>query len=360
MELFIEKDGIKIYQNLTQEQLNNYDSNIWKYRQRETKESDIFTPLKPSTLTAEGILSNISFHEQKLIKILPIPEGNILQIGCNFGELINKNYKKPEQKKKSNRGRKPKPKNNNKKRKVQGSGKFFSSQITFEIKHSSNDQQYKIKLFRTGKLQAPGIKTANMLDLLDPIKTLVQYLQAVFPKQIKLTSLKAVMRNYTCSLRNKNWFVKRNEFENLLRQLKNVNYQKEQFIKKIEPTFGNLSSYISQFITFNEMNIAEILNNCERYPSLQIKFRRPIPGSVFKKVTIKVLRSGKINFDGGNSEKEIEELYYWLQNCIYQHRHLIIYDVKNDDYVQSDCSDTSVYDGEYSEDDMWWHDEELL
>ena len=119
--------------------------------------------------------------------------------------------------------------------------------------------------------------------------------------------------------------------------------------------------FIVQFIKINPIGVAEILNNCERYPGLQIKFRRPTKKNPVKKVTIKILRSGKINFDGGNSEKEIEELYYWLQDYIYSNQDVIIYDKENDNFELSDCSDDSIYD-DYEEEDLWWHglEEEFL
>ena len=46
--------------------------------------------------------------------------------------------------------------------------------------------------------------------------------------------------------------------------------------------------------------ISEISLNGERYPGLLVKFLRPIPGKEGKKLTIKILSSGKINLDGAN------------------------------------------------------------
>jgi hypothetical protein len=52
-----------------------------------------------------------------------------------------------------------------------------------------------------------------------------------------------------------------------------------------------------------------------------------MPDDRDKKTTVKLLKKGKINFDGGNSEFEIEELYYWLQ-LIYINNPSIIVDVE--------------------------------
>ena len=38
-----------------------------------------------------------------------------------------------------------------------------------------------------------------------------------------------------------------------------------------------------------------------------------MPGDPIKKTTVKLLKKGKINFDGANSEYEVQELYYWLE-----------------------------------------------
>ena len=51
-----------------------------------------------------------------------------------------------------------------------------------------------------------------------------------------------------------------------------------------------------------------------------------MPDDRDKKTTVKLLKKGKINFDGGNSEYEIEELYYWLQ-LIYINNPNIIVDI---------------------------------
>ena len=53
-------------------------------------------------------IKNILFIESELIEKLSNPTGNILKIGCNFGEKKNINYKEPKPIIKSNKGRKPK------------------------------------------------------------------------------------------------------------------------------------------------------------------------------------------------------------------------------------------------------------
>ena len=95
------------------------------------------------------------------------------------------------------------------------------------------------------------------------------------------------------------------------------------------------------------MNIAEIQNNCERYFGIKIKFYRPVPWKLDKKTTIKILRSGKINFDGGNSEIEIKELYYWLQWIIIKNYKDVIYTNETPNVgSESDTDYSSLYDSD--------------
>ena len=101
----------------------------------------------------------------------------------------------------------------------------------------------------------------------------------------------------------------------------------------------------------NAIDIAEIQNNCERYFGLILKFYRPVPWKLSKKTTIKILRSGKINIDGGNSVEEAYELYYWLENVFLKNYETIIYDPSNieDESDEYDIgSGGSVYDEDLS------------
>ena len=103
------------------------------------------------------------------------------------------------------------------------------------------------------------------------------------------------------------------------------------------------------------IRIAYVIYNSERFSGLIIKFKRPIQHytSPDKKVTIKVMMSGKINFDGGNSEIEIRELYYWIKNFFCSVRDKIFVNINNVNPSiclkgdnDENCSDSgeSIYD----------------
>ena len=164
------------------------------------------------------------------------------------------------------------------------------------------------------------------------------------------------MRNYTCRVKNTSLTIDLNKLE------KKINDEKKiigtassiiyyQFFRRYIKE-GPLDS-IFHYLDINEMRISEINNNCERYPGLLVKFSRPMPGKKDKKLTLKILSSGKINFDGGNSELEINEMYYWLQYIFIKYWDTIMFDPTKPDSeseTDSNMSDFS-YDSIYDDDE---------
>jgi hypothetical protein len=357
---------------------NDYDylSKIQLYEKYQNIKNNIFTPLVSSTLTIKGSFSNIMFNEEELINTLDIPDGgDILKICCNYGEIMNKNpsYKYPEAKKKvSNRGRKPKIKIKSK-RKLQGSGKYFSSQITFEIYNSDNGKIYKIKLFRNGRFQIPGGNIPYMSDVIKPLITLKIYLRKQFlDDDIKVVYLISVMRNYICKLLDNNLLIKLNDLECILKENKTKNNLPNPIFNYLENNktalinYFNISEntikYTQEYIGkySNRIQIAEIQNNCERYFGLIVKFCRPVPWKINKRTTIKILRSGKINIDGSNSIEESIELYLWLISLFIEYKNEILHDTNAIDDNNSDCSigsGYSIYDDEVDETYLLYEDE---
>lgn len=328
-------NDIKIYTGTTELSKKNILNSILYYKNHINENEKVFTELVPSTLTAKGQFTNINFNEEDIIDMLKIPNrGYILKIGCNYGVIINPNpsYDPPEEKlRTSNRGRKPKIKPKSK-RKVQGTGKFFSSQITFEIYNPETIKIYKIKLFRNGRFQVPGVEQPDMSDLINPINTLKDYLIDQFmDESIKVEYFISVMRNYICRISDPNILIRLNDLEILFKSQKDtestINYHKN--------------------IEENTINMAEIQNNCERYFGLIIKFNRPVPWKLDKRTTIKILRSGKINIDGGNSIEEIYQLYYWLEYTFIKYKSTILFDISKslDDSTDYDTEgNESIYD----------------
>lgn len=353
---YVRVNGIKIYTGTTKYSINQLKNNIKYYKGLLNTEDKLFTELLPSTLTAKGKFNNICFNEEEIIDMLTVPDGGyILKIGCNYGEIINKNpgYAKPLPRIRiSNRGRKPKTKPKSK-RKLQGSGRYFSSQMTFEIYNEDNGKIYKIKLFRNGGFQVPGVNKPDMSDLIKPICILRDYLRDEFlDESINVVYFISVMRNYICKINNNQLLIRLNELETLFKQYKDE-YDNNPIYDLVDniniDIIPNIKNEIKEYIgeKNNIIGMAEIQNNCERYFGLILKFYRPVPWKMNKRTTIKILRSGKINIDGGNSIEEAYELYHWLEHIFVDNYDSIIYDPDSfipDSDEYSVGSGISIYD----------------
>jgi hypothetical protein len=327
-------DNIKIYDGTTNRIRIDYNKKI-KYLKSTLNNKLILSNLKTSTLTVKGKMSNILFDEKILIKQLSIPTGYINKIKSKYGTLINPEYKEQEPPKPSTRGRKP----DKKKEK-----KFFNTQITFYIAKEPKNI-YIIKLFRNGVFQVSGIKFKTMSDLIPIANILKEYLILNIKKDIQIIEFKAVMRNYKCHIKNSNSLISLKKMENLLKQEKqnaNYNYIIDALIQdniKSE-TYNLLKEYISGY---NLMNIAEITYISGK--SLNIKLYRHKPDHLEKKITIKIYIKGKINFDGFNSQIEVEEAYYWLNYIFKKYENIILIDknsIKNE--AEEDTDKESIYD----------------
>lgn len=341
-QLYVIKDGIKIFDGINQDVKTTYERKI-SAMSSWVKEK-LLTPLQPSTLTAQGIMSGVHFDERNLIEILPNPTGAILMIGCNYGELFNPEYKPVVKTKVSGRGRKPKPKKESK-RKTQGNGKYFSSQITFLIRHPELNTDYKIKLFRNGVFQVPGVHNPTMLDLVLPVKILREYLTGVFTTEIQIMNFTAVMRNYKSKLLDDNLHVCLERLEEIIVKEKSPANYKHTIDYMSSPLLDRHRDAVRAMMKFyNPLNIAEMTYNTDRCSSLIIKFYRPSIADNGKKTTVKLLKKGKINFDGGNSQQEVDELYHWLEYIYTKYAAEILFDIHT--ITNSYASDTSSGTGE--------------
>lgn len=348
-------DGIKIYTGTTQYSQKKIKQTTNEYKSSILPSQKLFTTLEPSTLTAKGKFTNICFNEEDVIDMLDPPVGGyILKIGCNYGVIENKcpDYIKPPARTRiSNRGRKPKVRVKSK-RKLQGTGAYFSSQLTFEIYSPETEKIYKIKLFRNGGFQVPGVNHPDMTDLITPINILRDYLRQQFMDDtIKITYFISVMRNYICRLNNNNMLIRLNELETLFKTQKDT-YSENPIHDLVDSLNLHSQDIIKKYIgkKCNKIGIAEVQNNCERYFGLILKFYRPVLWKMNKRTTIKILRSGKINIDGGNSEEESYELYHWLESIFVDYQASIIFD-KDSAYSESSEYDIgsggSVYDDDF-------------
>lgn len=267
-------------------------------------------------------------------------------------------------KKNSSRGRKVKEKKKNK-RKIQGTGLYFSSQVSFDMYNYINHKITKIKIFRNGNFQVPGVKKPDMSDLVNSISLLKDYLNYVKflylendeirENMVEIPYIISVMRNYTCRISNENITILLNELQDALYFEKNMELSKKplslymKFINNLDIS-DSMRYNIFKYCNLGFYQISEISLNNERYPGILVKFLRPIPANETKKLTVKILSSGKINMDGCTSEIEVYEIYYWMQYIFSKYWSEIIYDNGN---IQAEVvsSDTmsgyeSIYDSE--------------
>jgi hypothetical protein len=254
----------------------------------------IFTELTPSTLTAQGRLSNVSFNEQDLILALK-PSGSVKKIGCNYGIVYNSDYDEPEiPVKKSNRGRKPKDKKK-KNRKNQGNGKFFNSQLTLYIQYAKYENKlYKAKLFRNGTIEIPGGLEPSMGDIKYVSDVICEAIGRVLVEDVNIINLYSIMRNYKFTIISNNALI-------------SINKLKNKFIQSVDEGDALVK------------DVCQIKYNSERYPGLIVKFSTPIPTNLSKETTIKMFQSGKVNIDGSVSEEQAWYYYNILNEFYLKH-----------------------------------------
>jgi hypothetical protein len=119
------------------------------------------------TINLSANMSGINFNEETF-KL--VPNANTVQIVSNYDEIAGPLFVETKPRVMSTRGRKPKEKVIKLRgvRKVQGSGKCFCSQITIIVLLPEYSPiALKIKVFRTGSIQIPGLNNDQIPGLFD-------------------------------------------------------------------------------------------------------------------------------------------------------------------------------------------------
>lgn len=278
------------------------------------RETDLFTKPQVTTITMEGFLSGVNCHEERLIEGIEADE-DFVRIKCNFGDRTYPKYQPPVKVKKSNRGRKKKPPKVHK-RKRQGTGECFNSQTTFVMPSSraivcdgvvpSDVEIYKFKVFRTGKIQLPGLRTTVVIDdVMELTKKLVELLNFQLhpcdtdPTKItKLVNLNPVMKNYKFRVKkpSEQWIVNLAELRQLLHQKR----QNDDGPKIFDIKYTRQETKLS------------------------VRFRTPIPGKAKKRVRVNIFQSGKINILGGHSKKTTDEICEFIHSLFAEHLNTIL------------------------------------
>ena len=162
--------------------------------------ASLFTEILNSTCSVEGKYEGVEFHEIDFTEILE-PFGTVVRIKSNYGDIVNPDYAE-EPVVKSNRGRKKveKPKKN---RVMQGNGSNMNSCIQFVVINKMSKhvkKRYKIKVFRNGKIQIPGVLDEDLGDVMQPLEDLCAYLDRYLVTRVSLHPIHSTMRNYKFNL----------------------------------------------------------------------------------------------------------------------------------------------------------------
>lgn len=255
-------------------------------------ETYLFSSPINTTNTTSGHVSNVDFMEEELIQHVS-PDENIVVYRCNYGKEVYVGYTEPVIIKKTNRGRKKKEKKK-KPRKKQGNGTDFNSQMTFIVKSTmyetpdgvvpSDTPVYKIKVFRNGKIQLPGMSR----DAVDDAVACTYLVQDELNRLLhdgrevsKITYLNPVMKNYRIRIKldqlglNGVAIVSLSMLKTLLTQYRERPHEEE-------PPHPAIFD-----IKYDEGET-----------KLSIKFSTPIPNKPKKKTRVNLMTRGKINILG--------------------------------------------------------------
>jgi TATA-box binding protein (TBP) (component of TFIID and TFIIIB) len=291
------------------------------------EETHIFSSPVSTTNTMEGYLSNVTFHERDLIQEL-IPDENLVLYRCNYGKLKFDGYTEPVKVRKTNRGRKKKEKKK-KLRKKQGEGIDFNSQITFVVRSSLTPEVideivpygtkvYKFKIFRTGKLQLPGVHQYLIDDVITCTRKIVDVLNFHLhpaesdPAKIsRVININPVMKNYKFIVKLPPGHIIDME---TLRQIL-ARERERQFGDAIpDDVHEGVPDHPSIFM----------LKYTRQDTKLSIKFSTPIYKKPKKKTRINIFMRGKINILGAFNAKVTKQI------CDYLHW---IFETNYDDLV---------------------------
>lgn len=282
----------------------------------ETAFSDLplFTDPISTTNTMEGYLSNVSFHERDLIDEL-MPDENIVVYRCNYGKMQYELYTEPVRLRKTNRGRKKKEKKK-KLRKKQGSGIDFNSQITFVVRSElvevvdgivpADSKVYKFKIFRTGKLQLPGVHQRLIDDVIVGVEKIARVLNFHLhtgekdpAKLTQIVNINPVMKNYKFMLKIPSGKIL--DMEELKNILKN---------EKALPTCEHPGIFMVKYT--------------RQDTKLSIKFATPIYKKPKKMTRINIFMRGKINVLGAFDINTTREICEYLHKIFIENYDLLV------------------------------------
>ena len=311
----------------------------------------LFTSLIHSTTSIQGKFKNLLIDENNTSQYQP--KGRIICIESNYGINTTDGYNPKKIQKKNTKGRKKNIKIY--KRKRQGNGTQFNSQIQFHIRpenkiEGKEDKIYKIKCFRKETFNVPGVLLYDWRDVMPVLNELCQYHRDINSNpNIKIENVYPFLVNFKCRLKNENLLIILNNIVKRLESYKTDQSERKEIIEILDnsPISKTLKNSIMKHMPINRLSMTEIKYESERFPSgITVKFIRPNvrikkDSDYEAKSTIKIFKSGKINFDHSQTIEQADDLYYWLNDFIKKNIKYVIYDKDNIVSDDSSCSSDS-------------------
>lgn len=333
-------------------------------------DSDKFYQLKHSTASIKFSIENsgvaLRFLETDLIKKVKSTDGilcstnsaTIVKIGCNFGEVLMDGYtEKTPKRNYTNRGRKKVAGKN--KRKVQGSGKYFNSQLTlfvklnlstfkqkiyidikkrkvnygiYEIdKHDKNEDGecrllsciYQVKIFRNGQGQIPGLKTENMKEVKKILIPVKKFFNMKMNKKYNIVNFYRFIQNYKTSL------------------IADMNYE----IAKLRDFFAGQDNgtYPKKIYRVKSSTHSKLL----------VYFNTPIIMDKDKRTNLTIYRKGSVNIDGAINRYSANQILSYFEKILDEHKEFLFDPNKEPDEEESSESSSSTVEESSSTDSSW-------
>jgi hypothetical protein len=321
--------------------------------------NDSLTDMKHSTTNLSGEFSQICethIRPKEPFRYLLPPF--IIRVDTGTEAILNPIYNHNPAPKKNNRGRKPKTKKISKR----APGGIFESEIQFCVLSHVPGKPFKIKCFKTGKFQIPGVRDPYWRDAADPLYLLMQYFQFIFElkEPIRIVQLQSIMTNMGCQINLNGGRICLNKCHNIIEYYKNNNPDYEDIAELIDTLpieNTNVKTIVKSYLEKNRMDISLIVYNAEENRGVKFRVARPAYGSFINpemkkktredSITVEILQSAKIGISGGKVLHQIEELYEWVAWLVHKYKDNIIKNFENVEEVETD-NDPSSHNNDIS------------
>jgi len=312
-DMFVVDSGIKFLLGCTEEEHNMHQQSTSFYEH--VLPGSLQTTVALSTIAAIGLIRCVKFNEEELMKRIAFNSHIYSISGCGR-RIVNPEYTGGAD--------------------VVMPACSFRCQITLEVVGEDPDKRYKIKVFRNGVVHIPGIVRVDMRDSIVPLQHVCQFMRLALggSGEIAPEYVKAIMRNYGCVLRDPKTGI-------VIHALKKCILIEQglplvpigtiaAICRSLEARIGKRQTFMFlQYVKWAFMPIKKPRCNRQKTSGILVKFDRYSEPNI-KDLTIRILTSGKITFNGSNSEVEVLNSYWWLNFIFAKYYEEVIFDPSRD------------------------------